>query len=461
MKKTRIGVQIGENFFRIIVAERQGKRWEKTFEEVEPLPEGIVKGGQILEPERLGLIIKELFLKKNIRETHVSVFVEEAPFFIRHVEMPRLNKKELASAIELRAQTELPVNPGDLVMRYYPYEARKNGEEAQDEYIIVAVDKGLINTTADVFHNAGLTISSISLEPVALYHGLLLNPEYANQLKNNILLVRTDTKRLMISIFSYGRLIYSRYLPFSTGKADWEQEISRTYVSWNSGEGHARVEQVVLFGEKEHGEEARKHLQEIIPFSVLLVTGPTLPCEGIALKKPEELNFFADKVTFNLLKKTPLYVYALVIVTGFMLLSLLYQYGSQAIVRAQISSYQSGINQHKNIQTLLNKQKELTALRSDVMKLESQIRSQNIDPIANYNLVAPKTPGSITFSQIVFDNQGIKVTGRTTDQQTLFAYYLNLQNNPSLSDVKLDNSTSGIGGVQFVITMTRKAGGGK
>ncbi len=453
----RTGVQIGEKLIRVIVERKQRNQWELINNVTEPLPEGIVKGGQILEPEKLGLIIKELFIKNQLQETHASVFIEEAPFFIRRIELPKINKKEVASAIQYRAQTELPVNPNELVIRSYPLnEQDRKTKELEGQYLIVAMDKGLVNKTAEVFHNAGLTLSSLSLEPIAIYQGILLHEELKNQLKDNFLLVRTDTSRLMLAIFSNGRLVHSRYLPFSTDKMNWEQEISRTLKSWNSVEGESRVQQVIVFGEQEHFANVEQEMAQSTEISLLHIADPSLPCEGITMKKQNEINFYADRITFNILRKTPIHVYVLAIVTGFMFLSLLFQYGSQAYVRAQIGWLQGNISDQAEIQRLLQKQKQLESIRATVLRTTTEIRAQNVDPIKTYQLIAPATPGSIVYSQIVFDNQTIKISGRTGDTQSLINYYLQLQKSPNLMNVIMNNVSSGTGGVQFSLVMNRK-----
>lgn len=456
MNKT--GVQIGEEQIRVIVEQKHRRKWKVIHNETEPLPEGIVKNGQILKPDKLGLAIKELLLKKNIRETHVSVFVEEAPFFIRHIDLPQINKKELASAIQFRAQTEFPVNPEELVIRYYPMEKHvgKKRDEVQGEYVLVAMDKTLVNNIAEAIHNAGLTLFSLTIEPISIYKGILLDQELNGQLQENLLLIRTDTSRMMLAIFSKGKMVYSRYLPFSTGKQDWEQEISRTLMSWNSGEGHARIEQIIVFGEKEHEEAVRKHIEEIMSISLLHISDPYLPCRGLTIKKAVEVNFYVDRVAFKLLKKTPLYVYALVLITGFMFFSLLYQYGSQAYVRASIGRLQGNINERTEISQLLQKQKDLQEMQTSVLKSAREVSNQHIDPIQTYRLIAPATPGTITFTQFNFDNQSIKVSGRTGDTQSLISYYLYLQQNPNLMNVKLNNASGGTGGIEFSFEMNRK-----
>lgn len=452
----RTGVQIGEEQIKVIIEQKHRRKWEIIQTESEPLSEGIVKGGQIVEPDKLGLAIRELFIKRNIRETHVSVFVEEAPFFIRHIDLPKINKKELASAIQFRSQTELPVNPEELIIRYYPMEKkeRKKREVVQGEYVLVAMDKSLVNNIAEAIHNAGLTLSSLSLEPISIYNGILLDDEFRSQLEENTLLIRTDTSRMMLAIFSKGKLVSSRYLPFSTGKQDWEQEISRTLMSWNSREGHARVEQIIVFGEKEHEEAVRKHIEKIMSISFLHIYDPYLPCRGLTIKK--EVNFYVDRVAFKLLKKTPFYVYVLVLITGFMFFSLLYQYGSQAYVRTSIGRLQGNIKERSEILSALQKQKELQGMKTSILKSEREVLSQHINPIQTYGFITPQTPGMVTFTQFNFDNESIKLTGRTGDTQRLIQYYLDLQQNPELMNVKLNNASGGADWVEFSFEMNRK-----
>jgi len=457
----RTAVQIGEKLIQVIVERKQRNQWELINNVTEPLPEGIVKNGQILEPEKLGLILKELFLKNEIKETHASAFIEEAPFFLRRIKLPRIKKSELASTIHYRAQTELPVNPNELVIRYYPLQQQeKRNKEVEGEYMIVAMDKGVVSKTKEVFHNAGLTLSSLSLEPIVIYNGLFVDDALANQLQKDFLLVRTDTSRLLLAIFSNGRLVHSRYLPFSTDKHNWEHEISRTLKSWNSVEENPRVGQIVLYGQLEHVVNIKNALDEDMSVTFLHNHDPLLPCKGMIRKKYDDINFYADRVTFNLLRKTPIHVYALTIITGFMLLSLLFQYGSQAYIRAQIGLLKGNISEHSEIQSLLQKQKQLENTRTNVLKTATEIRSKHIDPIDIYQLIAPPTAGSINFSQIAFDHETIKITGRTGDVQTLINYYLHLQQNPNLVNIIMNNVSNGPSGVQFSLVMNRKGSAG-
>lgn len=452
----RTAVEIGENVIRVIIEKKLHRKWKIILNESEPLSAGIVKNGQIMEPDKLGLAIKELFLKKNIRETHVSVFVEEAPFFIRHIDLPKIHKRELASAIHFRAQTELPVNPDELIIRYYPLvkQERKKREDVQGEYVLVAMDKSLVRNIAEAIHNAGLTVSSLSLEPICIYNGIMLNEKLRGQLQENFLLIRTDTSRMMLAIFSKGKMVYSRYLPFSTGKQDWEQEISRTLIGWNSGEGHGRISQIIVFGEKEHEELVRKHFAEIMSISILHIFDLALPCRGLAIKT--QVNFYVDRVAFKFLKKTPIYVYALVLITGFMFFSLLYQYGSQAFVRANIGRLQGNIKERATISQLLKKQQELQRIKTSVLKSEREVLNQHVDPIQTYSFVAPATPGLVSFTQFNFDNESIKLSGRTVNTQSLINYYLYLQQNPNLTNVQMTNASGGAGGIEFSFEMKRK-----
>lgn len=457
MKRT--GVQIGEKEIRVVIEQKQRGKWRVIFHESEPLPEGCVKNGQVVEPDKLGLAIKEFFLKKNIRETHVAVFVEEIPFFIRHIDLPKMYKKELASAIQFRAQMEFPVNPEDLIIRYYPLEKRQRKkikrDEVQGEYILIAMDKSMVKSIVEAIHHAGLTLSSLTIEPISIYHGILRNEELKKQLQENVLIIRTDTSRMMLAIFSKGKLVYSRYLPFSTGKQDWEQEISRTLISWNSIERHASIDQIIVYGQQEHEEKVRKHIEEILmSISLLHISDPYLPCRGLFEKK--EAVFYVDRVAFKLLKKTPLYVYALVLITGFMFFSLLYQYGSQAYLRTSIVRLQGNINENGKIVKLLEKQSELTKIKTSVLKSEREVLAQHTDPIQIYNLIAPSTPGMVTFTQINFDHESIKLTGRTGDTGSLIQYYLFLQQNANLKEVTMNNAAGGRGGIEFSFEMKRK-----
>ena len=122
------------------------------------------------------------------------------------------------------------------------------------------------------------------------------------------MIVRTDTQRMLLAIYNNGKLVKSRYVPFSLDKSEWEEEIQRTIVSWNGKNQHNRIQEVLLLGEKEHWDEVKQRIEEFMPLSVRLVTSPFTACLGISLKNPDEndfiqINICSILISFQLLQK--------------------------------------------------------------------------------------------------------------------------------------------------------------
>src|SRR5690606_19217594 len=98
--RTRIGIQIGERHIRAVVGQKRGSGWVTVRQAADALPGGIVRGGEGLQPNLLGLRLKAMLRENGIRAGRVSVFLEDLPLFVRRFTFPPMTKSELAKAVE-------------------------------------------------------------------------------------------------------------------------------------------------------------------------------------------------------------------------------------------------------------------------------------------------------------------------------------------------------------------------
>ena len=375
--RKKVGIQIGEKSIKIVELKKRKGHWETRQTIIEELPQGMVREGRILQPDFLGLKIREVFTQHKINVKKVSVFIEELPFFIRTIHLPDMSKKEREQAIYFNTQLEIPVDPSELTIRYSLFQRENVNEGKQSEYIIFAVYSSLIEKIVQAMRAADLSIYTFGLKPDAIFKGLK-EKNIMEETKDSFMIVRTDTQRILLAIYNNGKLVNSRYVPFSPNKRGWEQEIERTLVSWNGKHQHNRIQEVLLLGEKDHWDEVKQRIEAFMPLSVRLVTSPFTACLGISLKSPDDNNFYTDQHSlhdhhFSITTKMIIPMITLAAIT------LSYITIRPLILQNDINYLQEKITQNYEVTELVKENNLLRVKNENLLAIKDNIEQNQVD----------------------------------------------------------------------------------
>lgn len=452
--RKRVGIQIGEKSIKIVELKRSKGRWETKQTVIEELPKGMVQEGKILKPELLGLKIKELLTHHNINVKKVSVFVEELPFFIRNIHLPNMSKKEREQAIYYNTQLEIPVDPSELTIRYSLFQRDDLNEGKPCEYIIFAVYSSIIEKVVQTIRAADLSIYTFGIEPDAIYQGLK-EKNIMEERKDSFMIVRTDTQRMLLAIYNNGKLVKSRYVPFSLDKSKWEQEIQRTIVSWNGKNQHNRIQEVLLLGEKDHWDEVKQRIEEFMPLSVRLVTSPFTACLGISLKNPNENDFYTDK---HMLDTDQFSVSAKVIIpmATLVVITLSYILIRPLILQHEVNDLREKVIQSNEVIELVKEEKLLRVKNADLLTIKDDIEQKQLDILSFIRTVASHQPAKLQLTEMIFSKELVSFSGKSTNQEDVIVFFKELQKDPQFQNAQLAQSSEGTEGVQFVIEINNK-----
>lgn len=452
--RKRVGIQIGEKSIKIVELKRSKGRWETKQTVIEELPQGMVKEGKILKPELLGLKIKELFTNHKIKVKKVSVLIEELPFFIRNIHLPNMSKKEREQAIYYNTQLEIPVDPSELTIRYSLLKREDSTAGKQYEYIIFAVYSSIIEKVVQAIRAANLSIYTFGLEPDAIYQGLK-EKKIMEESRDSFMIVRTDTQRMLLAIYNNGKLVKSRYVPFSLDKGEWDQEIQRTIVSWNGKNQHNRIQEVLLLGEKEHWDEVKQRIEEFMPLSVRLVTSPFTACLGISLKNPDENDFYTDQLLFDtdqfsVSAKIMIPMVTLVVIT------LSYILIMPLILQHEINDFRGKVTQSYEVTDLVRENKLLRVKNENLVGIKENIEQKQLDILTFIRTVASYQPVKLQITEMIFSEELVSFSGKSTNQDDVIVFFKELQKDPQFQNAQLTQSSEGTDGVQFVIEINKK-----
>lgn len=449
--KSKVGIQIGDSKLKVILLEREKNgQWTAKKEITEKLADDLVSEGKILQPEILGFKIKETLVNNNIKEKMASVFIEELPFFVRQIQLPKVPKKELKETIHYKAQIEFPVDIKDLNLQYSLIDSKIVDGKLQEEYMVIAVYRSLIDKALQTFKQAGLVIETFGLEPEAIYNGLK-HKNILDQIEGSLLLVRKDAKRMMLAVYSQDKLMYSRYIPISSVFDDDDNdEITRTILSWNGKHSKDGIKAVALLGEEEIWKRTEQEIKSFMPFlEVKTITSPFTACLGISLTaaSKDHLNISPDKESINL-RKNKVLIYSFV---GIIVLLLLFFASAELKLRNDIKTLQTNIEESNKLVNLITLREQLIKDKQNLELIKSKSSQDHIDVVPLINKIKKYQPASVELSKIIFSKNLIMLVGTGDTQEAVMTFYKKLQTDKEYANVHLKQSSMSNQDVTFTI----------
>ncbi len=140
----------------------------------QPLPTGIVVGGELRDPAALGNTLKEFFAKNKLPKKGVRLGIANNRIGVRTFEIEGIvDPKQLDNAVRFRAQETLPIPIEEAVLDYKVLgeHIREDGVAVKKVLLVVAY-RDLIDRYVEACKQAGITLSGIDLEAFALLRAL-------------------------------------------------------------------------------------------------------------------------------------------------------------------------------------------------------------------------------------------------------------------------------------------------
>jgi type IV pilus assembly protein PilM len=153
-------LNIGSSSIKVLAVKgRQVKKWGS-----QPLGEGWVRDGLILQPEAVGQAIDSLFKTTKIPKESVIISLSGLSFTSRFLKLPRMKPALLEEAIVRAAKKEISLPLEELYLSWQPI--GRQGEETT--YFVLGVPRNLIDALIPTLATAGLAPYLVDLKPLAL-----------------------------------------------------------------------------------------------------------------------------------------------------------------------------------------------------------------------------------------------------------------------------------------------------
>jgi type IV pilus assembly protein PilM len=141
----------------------------------EPLPDGVVVGGELRDVEGLAQALKTLFAKNKLPTKNVRLGIANNRIGVRTFEISGIeDPKQLANAIRFRAQETLPIPLEEAVLDWQVLSEVTDPETGQTtrRVLLVVAYRELVDRYMDACKRAGIKLSGIDLEAFAMLRAL-------------------------------------------------------------------------------------------------------------------------------------------------------------------------------------------------------------------------------------------------------------------------------------------------
>ena len=110
---------------------------------------GVIEHGEIKKKDVLTALLKELFLKKNMR--FVAISLPEEKGFLENIQLSGIKENEMRQALELQLEEHVPLPPSEVIFDYIIARDEKN----HSDVVLNAFTRALVESYLEVFSAAG------------------------------------------------------------------------------------------------------------------------------------------------------------------------------------------------------------------------------------------------------------------------------------------------------------------
>ena len=166
-------------------------------------PKGVINSEDKADQTKLADVLKKLYDASKIRNKSVVMALPEFSVFTRFLEFPGVKQEELKDAVYFEAKQYIPMPLNEVQLSYITigFNEAKNAPRV----LLVAAPKKIIDIYINIATGAGLELSAIETESVAMGRAM-----YRSTKKKDLVMLDFGANSTDMSILSEGYLVFSQ-----------------------------------------------------------------------------------------------------------------------------------------------------------------------------------------------------------------------------------------------------------
>ena len=167
MAKKIVGVDFEPNFINTALVS-QGRGASLEFLKSTSVTAGLDDRGRIVNRELVAESLKEIWAKNGYKTKRVALGLASSQVFVRTVTVPKANLKQLQADLPSHISGILPIDPQSLILDFYPIEEVQTEGRPEIRGLVLAAQKGAVESLVSSAEMAGLSVESIDLTAFSL-----------------------------------------------------------------------------------------------------------------------------------------------------------------------------------------------------------------------------------------------------------------------------------------------------
>jgi type IV pilus assembly protein PilM len=220
--KQVIGLDLGTSSIKMVEVKASGKTFKLNNFGMSTLPEGLIDGGEIIDPGALSQIILALHKELGIKNKAVCTGMFGGAVIVKKISMPRIDPKLISEQIQWEAEQYIPFDLSEVNLDYHLLRSGNNSSETMDILLVAAKHDYIIRYFESV-ETAGLKCSIIDVNGFALANCFEIN--YGVRTGETIALVNIGAGITNLVVVEDGNVVFCRDIPI--GGSLYNMEISR------------------------------------------------------------------------------------------------------------------------------------------------------------------------------------------------------------------------------------------
>jgi Tfp pilus assembly PilM family ATPase len=250
-KSYSIGIDIDDDNLKMVQLENGNNTIRLVSGFSEPRPDEIKTGTGNWQRWAIDSI-RQLSSNGNFMGKEVIAAIPAADIVIDHIKMPKVNDNQMEDAIFSKIKQKLPSSAvqANTLMKYIPTE--------QDNLLVMATDREMVNRYLAIYEKSGLTIKSIGVWPLALTNCYTrFFGRRQTDLNSVVMIVSVDSGCTNAVICRHKNVLFARSIPIGIGLVDDPAKISSLVLELTSFKRqfcstyrNIQIERLIFFSSK-------------------------------------------------------------------------------------------------------------------------------------------------------------------------------------------------------------------
>lgn len=174
------GLDLSDLSIKVLRMESEGKAHHVSGYTAAALPVGSVIDGEILKPEVVIDVLRQLMENPAMKKMHtrkVMCSLPETKAFLRVISLPKMDEKEVYGAIQWEIEANIPLTLDQVYYDWQILDETLLVEEGKMNVLVVAVARSVVDQFIEVLEAVGLEVVGLETESIAQARSLLAETE--------------------------------------------------------------------------------------------------------------------------------------------------------------------------------------------------------------------------------------------------------------------------------------------